>query len=73
MSAASQSVLRSLINGTEWESGEATTLALLVRNRPGQTGAEGYSAPVCMSTEMDRGLRVEHLVNSKDISKEASW
>lgn len=73
MSAASQSVLRSLVNGTEWISGEATTLTLLVRNRPGQTGAEGHSAPVCMLTEMDRGLRLEHLVNSKDISKEASW
>lgn len=47
-------------------------LALLVRNRHGQTGAEGHSAPVCMATEMDRGLRLEHLVNSKDISKEAS-
>lgn len=73
MSAASQSVLRSLVNGTEWESGEATMLALLVRNRPGQTGAEGHGAPVCMSTEMDRGLRLEHLVNANDISKEASW
>lgn len=73
MSAASQNVLRSLVNGTEWESGEATMLALLVRNRDGKTGAEEHNAPVCMSTEMDRGLRLEHLVNSKDISKEASW